>query len=397
VIPAKRCTLILSAVAFFVMMGSTIISPILPLYALTFGVTLAMVGGLISGYGIARLVLDIPSGVMASRVGMKRFMLVGVMIVILGAFISGSAPNYWVLLVGRVLEGVGSAIYTTTSFTCMGIVAPVDERGKYMSFYLGFLLLGTVMGPAVGGVIADHLGLRAPFFVYSLITFFSFLLVLVGIDASLFQKYSRGNGKGFVINEARKLINDYTFLSINTAIFSIFFVRIGVISTLFPIFGAFNVGLDEFRIGLLLTTSALFNFVTMLIAGPLTDRYGRKPFMFSSLLFTGVFVAMIPLAGDFITLLFIMSAIGIALGLSGPIMAWVTDVAGGPNLGTAMGIFRTMSDAGFVTGPIVLTLLAGTADHPVDNNPFILAAAVIILSSILLLKGKDPIMEYRRR
>jgi len=102
---ARRCILLLSVVAFFVMMGSTIISPVLPLYALTFDVSMAMVGGLISGFGVSRLLMDIPSGIIASKVGMRRFMLIGVGIVAIGALTSGSAVSYWMLMAGRFIEG----------------------------------------------------------------------------------------------------------------------------------------------------------------------------------------------------------------------------------------------------------------------------------------------------
>jgi MFS transporter, DHA1 family, multidrug resistance protein len=385
---ARRCILLLSVVAFFVMMGSTIISPVLPLYALTFDVSMAMVGGLISGFGVSRLLMDIPSGIIASKVGMKRFMLIGVGIVAIGALTSGSAMSYWMLMAGRFIEGIGSAIYSTTAYTCVGLNAPREERGKYMSFYLGLLLLGTVSGPAIGGLVADLLGLRAPFYLYAASALFSFLLIWLGISGTLREAmdYDR---KRFCLSDLFTLLKNYTLLSINLSAFSIFFVRIGVIATLLPIFGAFNLGLNELTIGLLLTVSALFNFFTMLIAGPLTDRLGRKPFMLISLLLTGVFVMLIPLAWDAVSLMAVMIGLGLALGLSGPIMAWITDVTEENQLGTAMGLFRTMSDAGFVVGPISLTLLAGATGQPLDSIPFVFASFIIIASGMMILRGRD--------
>jgi len=257
-----------------------------------------------------------------------------------------------------------------------------------MSFYLGLLLLGTVSGPAVGGFVADLLGFRAPFYLYAASALFSFILIWFGISGTLrvTMDYDK---KRFCLSDVLTLLKNYTLLSINLSAFSIFFVRIGVIATLLPVFGAFNLGLDELTIGLLLTVSALFNFFTMLIAGPLTDRYGRKPFMLISLLLTGVFVLLIPLAWDAISLMVIMMGLGLALGLSGPIMAWITDVTEENQLGTAMGLFRTMSDAGFVVGPISLTLLVGATGQPLDSIPFVFASFIIIASGMMILRGRD--------
>ncbi len=387
---AKKCTILLSIVAYFVLLGSTIISPILPLYALTFEVSLAMVGGLISGFGLARLLLDVPTGMVVERIGMKRFMLIGLAVVAAGALISGSAVSYWMLLIGRVIEGVGSALYTTTSFTCMGKIAPKDERGKYMSFYLGLLLLGTVSGPAIGGYIGEHIALNAPFYFYSICAMFSFLLILFGVDRSLTQSVESG-GTDIDFGMIKSLLKDYTFASINVAIFFIFVVRMGVIATLVPIFAVENLGLTESTLGLVLTLSALMNFVVMVPAGHLTDKYGRKWFMASSLFFTGLITVLLPFSNDLIVFGALMTVMGVALGLSGPIMAWVADISKPKEVGTAMGVFRTMSDAGFVVGPLALTILSISPGPGLGVFPFVVAGLLITGASFLLMKARDPI------
>lgn len=389
---AKKCTILLSIVAYFVLLGATIISPILPLYALTFEVSLAMVGGLISGFGLARLLLDVPTGMVVERIGMKRFMLIGLAVVAIGALISGSAISYWMLLMGRVIEGVGSALYTTTSFTCMGKIAPKDERGKYMSFYLGLLLLGTVSGPAIGGYIGENIALNAPFYFYSICAALSFFLILFGVDRSLTRSVE-SEGSDINVGMIKSMLKDYTFSSINVAIFMIFVIRMGVIATLVPIFAVENLGLSESTLGFVLTLSALMNFVVMVPAGHLTDVYGRKWFMASSLFFTGLITLFIPFSSGLIVFAALMTVLGIALGLSGPIMAWVTDISKPNEVGTAMGIFRTMSDAGFVVGPLALTMLSTSQGPGLEPLPFAVAGLLIAAASFLLMRARDPIKQ----
>lgn len=72
-----RCTLVFSVAAHFVMFGMSLVSQIPPLYALRFDVFQFIVGALIFGFGIARLLLDAPTEVMVDRFGMKRFMTYG--------------------------------------------------------------------------------------------------------------------------------------------------------------------------------------------------------------------------------------------------------------------------------------------------------------------------------
>ncbi|MFP4546243.1 MAG: MFS transporter, partial [Methanomassiliicoccales archaeon] len=275
-----------------------------------------------------------------------------------------------------------------------GRIAPVEERGKYMGFYLGMLLFGTVSGPALGGVIAETFYINTPFFFYAGFALFSFLLLLFGVKGDLVESLSKAESD-VRLSSLKPLLKDYSFLAINVAIFTIFVIRIGVINTLVPVFAVFNLGLTEGTVGLVLTVSALLNFVTMLLVGPLTDRYGRGHFMVSSLMLTGLFTLMIPLSVDMISFTLLLAAIGLALGLTGPIMAWVTDITRSEQLGSAMGIFRTMSDAGFVAGPVMVTVIAGPTDQPLGYPPFLLAAVLIAVASLLLMRARDPVRQAR--
>jgi len=391
-----RCTLILSAVAYFVMLGVSLVSPILPLYALSFDVSLFMVGALISGFGIARLLLDAPTGMMVDRFGIKRFMIYGVLVVAASSIVCAFAVNYWMLLLGRVFEGVGSAMYSTTSFTCMGRIAPENKRGKYMSFYLGMFLLGSVSGPAIGGYVGETLGLSAPFFFYAGSAVFCYFLIQFGVNEGAFREKTRNVSDKVDFHQIKTLLSDYTFAAICLAVFVIFFVRMGITATLVPVFACSNLGMTASSLGLVLTLSSLANFAIMIPAGSLTDRHGRRSFMFTSIFLTGFSVVLVPFSRDVIAFAAIMMVLGFSLGLSGPIIAWVTDITNKDQLGTAMGIFRTMSDAGFVAGPVILTLLPGSSAGSINFIPFVVAGVLAILASALLLRGRDPRRERRR-
>lgn len=166
--PRIRCTLVLSSAAFASLLGSSLISPILSFYAFSFDVSVALVGLLVSSFGLASILIDMPSGILLRRFGAKRLLVSGLLLIFVSAMICAFAINYTMLLFGRLISGVGYAIYIVTSFTCIGIVAPETQRGRYMSFYLGMLLLGSISGPAIGGFLGENCGVRMPsyFMVY---------------------------------------------------------------------------------------------------------------------------------------------------------------------------------------------------------------------------------------
>ena len=96
-----------------VMAGQGIISPVLPLYADSFGVSTALVGATFAVFGLARLVTNVPAGLMADRSGRRRLLVGGPLITAVGMFGSGLAGTIWVLLVFRFVAGLGSALYMT--------------------------------------------------------------------------------------------------------------------------------------------------------------------------------------------------------------------------------------------------------------------------------------------
>jgi predicted MFS family arabinose efflux permease len=211
-------------VAFFVMMGVSIIAPVLPAYGLSFGVSTALVGLLISAFAVARVLLDLPAGLFSARYGMRRLMLLGLATIAISSLLAGFAVSYPMLLVARIFEGVGSALYTTTSTIAVSKLAPPASRGAHLSFYLSMFLLGTSFGPAVGGFVSVHFGLSAPFLVYGICAAASFFLVLVMIREVRAEPESAGR---ISLRQLGRLLTRFDLLAINLATFAIFINRQG--------------------------------------------------------------------------------------------------------------------------------------------------------------------------
>ena len=376
----------LSIAAFMVMTGVSIISPILPAYAASFGIPYALIGIIISSFAIARTFLDIPAGVVAYRLGMKKFMAIGLLLIAASSFVAGYAPTYETLLVARILEGAGSAIYTTVSMTLVAVVSPPERRGATLSFYMSMMLLGTVSGPVIGGFISETWGMSAPFYTYAAFGLISLIIITAAVKET---------GKSSVAHPANmnvtKLLKDYNLMAICFAVLVTFLIRQGVINTVIPLYAYNNIGIGEIDLGIALGVLAIGNTVMMLIVGKLSDRFGRKIFMILSLILSAVVVLTIPLDKSLLSLIISMGVLGICLGLAGPVSAWITDVSRPEDLGGAMGIQRTLGDLGFIIGPILLAAIAGASGQTVSSMPFIVAALISVLPVAFLISVKDPV------
>ncbi|MDW5562687.1 MAG: MFS transporter [Methanomassiliicoccus sp.] len=385
-------TLTFSVIGFLVNFGFSMITPILPLYALTFNITLTMVGSLVASVGASKVLLDIPAGVVADRVGVKQLMLVGLGLVILSAIISASALNYWMLLFGLILQGVGTAMYFTTSYIGVSRLRPASKRGQHLSIFISLQFLGSTSGPILGGLIGQSYGLGTPFYAYALLVAVSMLIIYCLIDRGLIE---RRREEHLDMHQLTRSLHSYTLGSINLGLLSISVLRIGLIATILPIYAARNLGLNPAAFGGILTLFSLGNFVTLLPAGSLSDRYGRRPFLFFSLFLSGLLAVALPFSGGTLAFTAIMIAMGVTLGLSGAIGAWVTDVSPPKDLGASMGLFRTMGDLGSIIGPILLTALLAPGSSTIGVAPFLAAGGLISASSLLLIWARDPVRATR--
>ena len=79
----------LSVVSGCVILGVSIISPVLPQYALSFSVPVALVGWAVSAFALARVVMDIPAGLLADHFGKKKIMILGLVLIILSSIGAG--------------------------------------------------------------------------------------------------------------------------------------------------------------------------------------------------------------------------------------------------------------------------------------------------------------------
>jgi DHA1 family multidrug resistance protein-like MFS transporter len=378
----------LSLVSGFVILGISIISPVLPQYALSFSIPVALVGWAISAFALARLVMDIPAGFLADRFGRKRNMIFGLVLIVLSSIAAGTANNYAWLISARIVAGIGSALYVTSATTWVAQVTAGESRGRYMSLYSGLIFAGTAFGPTIGGYTAAHFGLRAPFFAYA-------VFGLAGLIATLPLKETADSSQAtqskMSMKDVLSVLSNGPFMLVNCTVLALFFLRAGVRSTLVPLYTSLNLGLSEERIGILLTVAAIVTAACTFPSGWLSDRVGRKRPIMACLFLSAISVLLVSLQHSFAGLTGVMAFYGLATGLQGSIAAWPADVAPKDRLGTSMGVYRVMGDIGMVLGPITVTYIAGSiSQSTVTLTPFLVPAVLCFVVGVLMIWAKDP-------
>ena len=394
----------LSIVSFLVVLGLSITAPILPNYAESFQVSYTLVGLVISSFAITRMFLDMPAGLLSRKFNKKMIMIGGLVLIAISSILAGIAPNYITLVIARMIEGAGSALYVTTANVFLAQLSGKEKRGRWMSFYWGMLLLGSVFGPTVGGFLADTFDIRAPFFSYALIAGASIIPTLTLPNLANSGRDPSPQSFENIVRDIRQVLSSSSFVLVSFAIFTLFFLRTGVRSTLVPLFATNNLGLESSDVGVVLSIASMTMGLTIVPVGSISDRVGRKLPLALCILFTAGITLFIPFSTDLITLSVALAIYGITTGLSGPTIAYVTDVSPEDKLEVSMGLYRMINDVGYVMGPLLLGFIADLTATPVEGAshsgligpfPFVAASVVLIIAFIVLLKADDPSRDNR--
>ncbi|MGK5534334.1 MDR family MFS transporter, partial [Streptomyces sp. URMC 129] len=104
-------------------------------------------------------------GKVGDMYGRKGAYLTAIVIFLVGSALSGLAQNMGELIGFRVIQGLGAGGLMVGTMAIIGDLIPPRERGRYQGMIASAMALATIGGPAVGGVITDHLGWRWTFYI----------------------------------------------------------------------------------------------------------------------------------------------------------------------------------------------------------------------------------------
>ena len=112
---------------------------------------------------LSNLLSMLPSGRLADTYGRKRIFIFGGVIFALGSIIAGFANHLFILLLSRVIQGIGSAMFFTTGVAIIGGVYEARQRGAALGWLVSAVYLGLTCGPLLGGWATEHFGWQAIF------------------------------------------------------------------------------------------------------------------------------------------------------------------------------------------------------------------------------------------
>src|SRR5262245_4331117 len=158
-------TLTVMVVAFMQILDTSVTNVVLPHLQGSLSAGLDEVSWVITSYLAANAVVIPATGWLAALFGRKRFFLICSILFVVSSFISGAAPDLTTLIVARIFQGLGGGPIIPLSQAILWEIFPLRQRGLAMAVWGVGFILGPILGPTVGGYLADEWSWRWIFYI----------------------------------------------------------------------------------------------------------------------------------------------------------------------------------------------------------------------------------------
>jgi MFS family permease len=350
-------------------LGFGAIVPVVPLYAEEFGVSAFAVGLTIAIYGLARFLVNVPAGRLAETRGRRITLALGGLITVVGNLLCALAPSYAVFLGARFIAGAGAAMVLTGGQIVVADISTPQNRGRLMAIYQGVFSFAIGIGPLPGGYLADRVGLSAPFFGSAIMAAVVALLAWIWVPETRgfrTQVAPAGPETPTAVSSSAPAPSHQAatwvtpaFVLIGLVSFSTFFTRTGALFNVVPLIAEDEMNLSADQIGVGIGMISLVGLFLSYPSGWLVDRFGRKGVIVPSTLIAGLSLLLFSAVTSYGGYLLASSIWSIGAGISSAApAAYAADIAPAGQMAAALGRFRTISDAGYVLGPLSLGFIA---------------------------------------
>ncbi len=374
--PLPREVWILSWANIMIALGYGVISPVMPSFARTFGVSINAVTFLVTVFSLSRLCFAPVSGLLVQRLGERRIYISGLLLVAVSTAACAFSHTYWQLLMFRALSGIGSTLFFVSALGLMIHISPVDERGRIAGIFTTSFMVGAVGGPAVGALAAGW-GLTAPFVVYGAALLGVAVVLFYGLRHSTLAAPGPPTRSKVTMREALRFRAYWSALLSNFAMgWSAFGLRVALV----PLFISDVMGRGIGIIGVVLATFAAGNALAVVPSGYLSDRMGRRTLLIVGLAASGVATVWLGIVSSLPAFLVAACVSGATTGIfMSPMQAAVADILGSEaRAGTPVAAVQMMSDLGAIVGSITV---GWVAQHLSFGWDFAISGVVLLIAA----------------
>ncbi|MBS7642367.1 MAG: MFS transporter [Candidatus Bathyarchaeia archaeon] len=379
----------LLASSLTLIMGMSLASSFLPIYAHELDPSGLMIGFVSSAWFLSRIFTEIPSGILADRIGRYKLLVSGLALSSIGALLCSTSINIYMLIAGRGLWGLGTGLYFMSSSAIIFDTFHQSVRGTALGTFQSIEFIGSFIGAPLGGFMSRYIGYRGVFLSSAILTSTSFMIASKSRDLKHNEGYERYRIH-LDISSIRRVLPGVGSWSL-TAVYINSLTRMltwnGVSGTVLPLYLNMDLGIDVELIGVVMAIRTLGIITSTGISGWLSDKLGRKPMITIGLLLEAAGLYGYTIGSTYLAIVSIAFIEGFGRGMIlTSLMVLLSEIAPPDLRGSALGIYRTFMGLGGFIGPIIFTPIYEGYGY----CPAALSAVAVILASLAIISTVKP-------
>ncbi|MFE4813051.1 MFS transporter [Peribacillus simplex] len=378
----QRKKIIILMINMFIAIGSFgIIIPILPAYLASINQGGTAAGLMIAIFAGAQLIFSPIAGKWTDQFGRRKMIIYGLVGLTLSMFIFYAVNSIWLLYASRIIGGIGAALLIPAIFAYVADITTFDQRAKGNSLVSAAMSLGIVVGPGIGGFLADF-GLKFPFLISA----------LVSLSAVVFSIFVLKESETAQVTQAMDAESETMVRKIALSVKMPYFIPL--IITLVMSFGLMAyesvIGLyldNQFNsspkdIAFMVTATGIVSVIVQLfVVDRIVKRFGEVNVLniFISVAAIGFLLSLF--ASSYLIFFLISLVIFLSTSILRPVLNTLISKMAGNEQGFAMGMNNAYMSIGNVLGPT----LAGMMYDVHITYPFMLGLILLFITLMITM------------
>jgi MFS transporter, DHA1 family, multidrug resistance protein len=370
---------LLSFNLFIVMVGIGLVIPILPFYVEKFNANAQVLGALVAVFAFMQFLFAPVWGRLSDKIGRKPLITIGLIGFAIAEFIFAFALGLWMLFVSRILAGIFGSALMPTAMAYVSDVTEPEKRGQGMGFLGAAMGLGIVIGPGIGGWLAEF-DLSYPFI------FAGIAATIAAIVSILILPESYPKEKREMEPEVKK---ENQFVLMKSALKSpvgfllvlVFIMSFGLANfqSIFSYYALERYGYGPQEVGFIILFIGIIGTAVQGIGvGKMTKMFGDERVVTISLLISAFGFVIMTLATNMTWILITTAVFFVGNSMLRPSLNSLISKLAGNRQGMIMGLNNSFLSLGNVAGP----LLAGTLFEWNIHIPYLFGAFIMIVGLI---------------
>lgn len=280
-----KTLLVVSVAASLLMTGVGMVVAMLPQRVLDLSGSLQSVGYLASCFALSYLLVQLPVGRLADRLGAKPFLVLGYVTCGAAGLLFFFAASAEAIFVGRFVQGLGEAPIWALGPALLSLAYP-RAKGRVIGIYNAAIHSGLAVGPLLGIVLSSSASGRLPFLIFAGLCLIGGAIVLLLLRPAAIQLGPQARRSIRLGDMARLLSRGNALLSLQGVL--LYGAGYGVFVSVLPATLTLTKDFGQAAVGVFFTLFYVAVSVAQIVAGPLSDRHGRAAFMTAGLAMAAV-------------------------------------------------------------------------------------------------------------